>query len=325
MSRDGTARGASELALRHHGAVTEYSGPVVDSHHHVWDLTVRDQPFLRQAGYPELMRAFDVDDLLPLAIAAGVSQTVVVQTVNEPTETPELMTLAAAGGIVAGAVGWVDMADPAVADTLAALQARPDGTRLRGIRHPLMVEDDPGWLQRPAVLHGLAALAAAGLCFDLVLWPAQLPAALTAARAVPGLTFVLDHLGNPSVEPRPSEQWVRAVTALAGAPNTVCKLSGVLGEPPPDSQGPGPAAAGPGPCVAHLVPYYDTVLAAFGPERLMFGSDWPVCTVASPYPAVVAAARGLTATLSPGEQEQIFAGTARRAYRLAPAPTTRTS
>jgi L-fucono-1,5-lactonase len=297
---------------------------VVDTHQHFWDLTAHDQPWLRQAGYPQLLRDFGPDDLRPLARAGGVAATVVVQTLIDPAETPELLEIAAADDLVAGVVGWVDLLDPAAADALAALRARPDGAYLRGIRHPLLVEDDDEWLRRPAALRGLAAVEAAGLCFDVVGRPSQLPAAAAAARERPGLTFVLDHVGNPDLDhgPRPDERWLRAVTEFAALPNTVCKLSGILGEPAP---GTGPAAAGPVPGVAHLVPWYDAVLRAFGPDRLMFGSDWPVCTVSAPYHAVLAAARALTAELSVAERRQLFAGTARRVYRLGVAPTTSTS
>jgi L-fuconolactonase len=296
---------------------------VVDTHQHFWDLTAHDQPWLRQAGYPQLLRNFGPGDLRPLARAAGVSATVVVQTLIHPAETPELLEIAAAEDLVAGVVGWVDLLDPAAAGALAALQARPDGAWLRGIRHPLLVEDDE-WLRQPAALRGLAAVEAAELCFDVVVRPSQLPAAIAAARARPGLTFVLDHLGNPDLSSglRPDEGWLRAITELAALPNTVCKLSGILGEPAPAGHDPGPGEPGPGPAVVHLVPWYDAVLQAFGPGRLMFGSDWPVCTVSAPYHSVLSAARALTAELSAAERRELFARTARRVYRLGLAPAT---
>ena len=281
---------------------------LIDAHHHVWDLSVRPQPWLDRPGNEPLRRDFTESDLAPQADAAGVTSTVVVQTVTGPAETPELLALAAGSCLVAGVVGWADLQSPAIGDALAGLRALPDGGFLSGIRHPVLIEDDPGWLARPPVLAGLAAVAEAGLCYDIVARPGQLPAAVTAAAAHPGLAFVLDHLGNPEIGPRVDEQWANAVAALAALPNTVCKLSGVLGEPPPHGR--------PGTGVAHLVPYYETVLSAFGPDRLMFGTDWPVCTVSASYASVVAAARALTAGLSPGERDAVFSGTARRVYRL---------
>ena len=279
---------------------------IVDSHQHFWDLAAFDQPWLRRPGNEPLLRNFSEADLRPLADAAGVTASVVVQTVIEPGETPELLALASDSELVAGVVGWVDLQDGGVARTLAELQEGPHGEYLRGIRHPVLVESDPDWLRRPAVLRGLAAVGVAGLCYDLVLPAAVLPAAVDAVAACPDVTFVLDHLGNPELEGPPDQGWVTSVRALGRLGNTFCKLSGVLGEPAPGGRS----------GVGHLVPYYEVVLEAFGPERLMFGSDWPPCTVSSSYGAVVHAARELTAGLSPEERAAVLGGTARRAYRL---------
>jgi L-fuconolactonase len=173
----------------------------------------------------------------------------------------------------------------------------------------VLTEPDRDWLRRPAVLAGLTAVGAAGLAYDLVLPADLLPAAADAAAACPGTLFVLDHLGNPRIRPAetaPDELWMADLRRLAALPNTAAKLSGILAEPPP------PGRTG----VGHLVPYYETALAAFGPDRLMFGSDWPVCTLGAPYGRVVAAATMLTSALSQLERDQVFAGTARRVYRL---------
>ena len=150
---------------------------IVDAHQHVWDLTARPQPWLELPGNQPLLRNFAEADLRPLAKAAGVCATVVVQTVTDPAETPELLALAAASDLVAGVVGWTDLESVRVADALAALKEQPGGDRLSGIRHPVLIEEDPDWLRRPAVLAGLAAVSAAGLCYDLVVPPDILPAA----------------------------------------------------------------------------------------------------------------------------------------------------
>jgi L-fuconolactonase len=274
---------------------------IVDSHQHFWDLAAHDQPWLRQPGNEPLLRNFSEADLRPLAAAAGVTETVVVQTIIDPGETPELLELAAASDLVAGVVGWVDLTDGGVARTLAELQDGQNGRYLRGIRHPVLVEPDPDWLRRPEVQRGLAAVGVAGLCFDLVLPAAVLPAAIAAVAACQDVTFVLDHLGNPELDGDwPDAGWISSIQELAGFGNTYCKLSGILGELP----------------VAELVPYYEAALAAFGAERLMFGSDWPPCTVSSSYGAVVAAALELTSGLNPDERAAVFGRTARRAYRL---------
>jgi L-fuconolactonase len=159
---------------------------ILDSHHHVWDLSVRHQPWLwSDAALAPLRRNFGIEDLEPLAASAGVTATVVVQTVTEPGETPELLAIAAADSLVAAVVGWVDLTAPDVADALAALGGLPGADLLAGIRHPVLTEADPGWLARPDVLRGLAAVAADGLTYDVVVRPDQLPAATQAAAAWP--------------------------------------------------------------------------------------------------------------------------------------------
>jgi L-fucono-1,5-lactonase len=244
-----------------------------------------------------------------------VTASVVVQTVTEQSETPELLDLASGSDLVAGVVGWVDLQSPGVANALAELKAGHGGAFLCGIRHPVLIEDDPRWLARPTVLAGLVAVAVADLCYDIVGLPHHLPGAVAAAAAVPGLTFVLDHCGNPPIGPEVDQRWARAVGQLAALPNTVCKLSGILAEPPPGGEATRAGATRAG-ATAHLVPYYEAVLGAFGPDRLMFGSDWPPCTLSSTYAGVVDAARELTAALSPAEREAVFSGTARRVYQL---------
>jgi L-fucono-1,5-lactonase len=284
---------------------------VVDAHHHVWELAAHDQPWLARPGNEALLRDYREADLRPHAVAAGVTATVVVQTVTDPRETPELLSIAACSDLIAGVVGWVDLEAAAVSDALAALRELPGGALLCGIRHPVLTEDDPDWLRRPGVLAGLAAVGSAGLSYDLIVPPDLLPVAIDAAAACPGLVFVLDHCGNPQVRRHPDELWMRDVHELAALPNCVCKLSGILAEPP----GGGAPGGGRG-LAAHLVPYYETVLSAFGPDRIMFGTDWPVCTLSASYAEVVAVARALTAGLSPVERAAVFGGTARRVYRL---------
>ncbi|MFE5887332.1 amidohydrolase family protein [Streptomyces sp. NPDC056462] len=278
---------------------------VVDAHHHVWDLSVRDQDWITGPELRPLRRDFTVADLASEARAAGVDRTVLVQTVTVPEETPEFLALAAEHDLIAGVVGWTDLTRPDVAEELARLRELPGGRYLKGIRHQVQGEPDPEWLLRADVRRGLSAVAEAGLAYDLVVLPHQLPACARAAADLPELTFVLDHSGKPPIASSTREPWTRDVRAVAALPNTVCKLSGLVTEADLTNW-----------TVTDLRPYADAVLKAFGPGRLMFGSDWPVCTLAATYGEVLAAATELTAALSAAERAQFFEGTAARVYGL---------
>jgi L-fuconolactonase len=282
---------------------------LIDAHHHVWELAAHEQPWLQLPGNEALLRDYSEADMRPLATAAGVTATVVVQTVTEVSETNELLERAARSDLIAAVVGWADLESAAIGDMIGSLLARPDGHLLRGIRHPVLIEDDPQWLRRPAVHRGLRAVGEAGLCYELIVPAVLLPAAIDAVTACPAVPFVLDHLGIPDIGDRADDAWMRDIARLAALANATCKLSGVLGMPPP---GGGERS------VAHLVPYYEAALSAFGADRLMFGSDWPVCTLSASYPDVLAAAKALTEGLSTSERAAVFAGTARRVYRIAP-------
>lgn len=280
--------------------------PIVDAHHHVWDLTVRDQPWISGAALAPLRRSFCLDDLRPAAEAAGVTATVLVQTITVAEETPEFLALADGDPLVAGVVGWTDLTAPDVADALARLRELPGGDRLVGIRHQVQEEPDPNWLLRPDVRRGLLAVAGAGLVYDLVVKPHQLPAAIGAAAGLAGLTFVLDHLGKPPIASGELEPWADRVRRLAALPNTVAKFSGLLTE------------AAPGAGVDDLRPYVDVAMEAFGPHRLMFGSDWPVSTLAADYGQTVDATKELLrlARLSTSEQAAVLSGSATGLYGL---------
>jgi L-fuconolactonase len=285
---------------------------VIDAHHHVWDLAVRDQPWISGPAMAAIRRSFTLDDLRPHATAAGVGATVLVQTVDVAAETPEMLALAARDPLLAGVVGWTDLTSPAIADALDELAAGPGGGRLVSIRHQVQSEPDPDWLRRPDVIRGLRAVAAAGLCYDLVVRPHQLPAAVHAAAAVPRLTLVLDHAGKPPIG-GDLTGWAAALRDLAARPNTVCKLSGLVTEVAPEmAPDVTPAAT----VQAAFAEVADVVLSAFGADRVMFGSDWPVCLLASDYAGVVALARSLTAGLSAAERAAVFGATAARAYQL---------
>ncbi|WP_308404293.1 amidohydrolase family protein [Streptomyces sp. ATCC 21386] len=224
---------------------------IVDAHHHVWDLSVRDQDWISGPELAPLRRDFTLAHLEPEARAAGVTASVLVQTITVPQETPEFLALAANSDLVAGVVGWTDLTAPDVADHLAGLRAGLGGEYLVGIRHQVQGEPDPRWLVRPDVLRGLAAVAEAGLVYDLVVKPRQLKAAAEAASRLPDLTFVLDHLGKPPIAYGTLDPWAEDVRRFAALPNTVCKLSGLVTEADWGSW-----------TMQDLQPYADTVLDA---------------------------------------------------------------
>jgi L-fuconolactonase len=277
----------------------------VDAHHHVWDLSVRDQDWITGPELQPLRRDFTVADLEPEAHAAGVDRTVLVQTITVAEETPEFLALADAHDLIAGVVGWTDLTRPDITDELARLRELPGGHHLKGIRHQVQGEPDPNWLLRPDVLRGLTAVADAGLVYDLLVLPHQFPAAVEVAAALPQLTFVLDHLGKPPVAAGQLEPWSTSLRSLAALPNTYCKLSGLVTEADWKTWS-----------TQDLHPYTDTALDAFGPSRLMFGSDWPVCTLAATYGQVADTAGELTDGLSAAERADVFEGTATRVYDL---------
>jgi L-fuconolactonase len=278
---------------------------VIDAHHHLWDPEQAEYPWMT-GRFAALRRRYGVEDLAPLLAATGVEATVAVQARHELAETRSLLAAAAMpGSPIAGVVGWVDLTDPEVADELSSLRAEPGGKRLVGIRHQVHDEPDPEWLLRSDVLHGLAAVEAAGLAFDLLVRSRELPAALAVVRRFGGLTFVVDHLAKPSIANGECEPWASRLRPFGAEANVVAKLSGLVTEADWATWRPG-----------DLVPYVAHALDVFGPERLLFGSDWPVCLLAGSYTDVVDAARAAVDGLTTKERHAIFAANAVRTYRL---------
>ncbi|WP_370876725.1 amidohydrolase family protein [Amycolatopsis thermophila] len=268
---------------------------MIDAHHHLWDLGARRQDWLDGPEMAPVRRTFTAADYHAVA---GVDRSVLVQVLADVSETRDFLAVAAADPVIAGVVGWVDLRKPDVADVLATLPG------LVGVRHLVQGEADPRWLTRADVRRGLRAVARAGLSYDLLTLPHQLPAAIETARDLPELSFVLDHLSKPPIASGDLEPWATHLRELAALPNVTAKLSGLVTE------------AGPGWTTAGLRPYAEVALEAFGPDRLMFGSDWPVCLLAASYAQVREAAEELVAGLSPAERDAVFGGTAQRVYRL---------
>jgi L-fuconolactonase len=278
---------------------------IVDAHHHLWDPAARAYDWMTGAFAP-LRRRYGTAELRAVAEPLGIAATVVVQAAASEEETAELLALAAApGSPVRAVVGWIDLTDPAAGERLAALRAGPGGERLAGIRHLVQDEPDPAWLARPGVLRGLRALAAAGMRYDLLLRPAHLPAALVVAEQVPELALVVDHGAKPDIAAGGWEPWSSGLAALAAHPRVHCKLSGLATEARWDAWR-----------EDGVERYAARLLELFGPDRLMFGSDWPVCTLAASYREVLELALATVAELGDGERAAVMGGTASRFYGL---------
>ncbi|MEV0902860.1 amidohydrolase family protein [Actinoplanes sp. NPDC049802] len=279
---------------------------IIDAHHHLWQPE-RGYRWLAAPGLERLRRPYLPADLIAETTAAAIDATVLVEGGRCHTdEVAELLGYAATTPVIARVVAWIDLGAPDVAATLAGYRRLPGGEMLAGVRAQVQGETDPGYLDRPEVRHGLAAVAAEGLAFDLVIRSGQLPAAARAAYAVPELTFVLDHLGKPRVDRGDAglRAWLGPFTELAACPNVTAKLSGLITE------------AGPGWTPAALGPFVAAAVDLFGPQRLMFGSDWPVCLLAAGYRDVLDALREALPPLAEPQLAEIFGGTAARVYRI---------
>lgn len=277
----------------------------VDAHHHLWDRAVHEQPWTD--GIEALQGSFTVAQLEPQLRAAELDATVAIHCLADEDESRWLLADGADGGSVRGVVGWVDITADDVAQRIAGLRAGPGGERLVGLRSLVQAQTDPQWLQRSDVRRGLAAIGRAGLTFDLLISAAQLPAAVDVVRALPEVRFVLDHGGNPN--PLAAAEWRVHIAELAACPNLVCKVSGLVTRLPRGAR----------PSAGALRPWAEHLLERFGPDRLLFGSDWPVCLMVSSYAEVAATAHDLFAELTPGEQADVFGGVAVRTYGLAAA------
>jgi L-fuconolactonase len=250
-------------------------------------------------------RPFTPGDLAPELAAHNISGTVLVQTISSEDETREFLELAERMDFIWGVVGWVDLTSAHVGDRLDALIGATGGNRLVGIRHQVHDESDPEWLCRDDVRRGLAAVHERGLIYDLLVRARELPAATETVRALPDLQFVLDHIAKPRIAEGKDPEWQERMPALAALPNVAVKLSGMVTEAGWASWTP-----------TDLRPFVASVVEWFGVGRLMFGSDWPVCLLATSYDGVINGLEEALGPISPGDAERIFGLNAVSVYRL---------
>jgi L-fuconolactonase len=277
----------------------------IDAHHHFWDPARYSYPWMAGDAMDPVRRAFTPHDLRGPLAEERIDGTVLVQTLSSPQETREFLQLAVATDFVYGVVGWVDLTAQSVADDLDALLDGPAGRCLVGLRHQVHDEPDPDWLERADVRRGLAAVQARGLTYDLLVRARELPAAANTVRALPGLQFVLDHIAKPCIADGRDDPWSQRLPALAAEPNVAVKLSGMVTEADWATWSPG-----------DLRPFVSRVVQWFGGDRLMFGSDWPVCLLAGSYHAVLGGLIDALPAMPPAELDEILGLNALRIYRL---------
>jgi L-fuconolactonase len=271
----------------------------IDAHQHFWRMDRGDYGWLTPEAFPKLARNILPAELEPLLATARVDRTILVQAAPTEAETLFLLDLAKEAPFIAGVVGWVDFEAEDAPSRIARLCANP---KLLGLRP--MVQDiaDTEWLLRPGHVRVIEAMQRGKLRFDALIKPRQLPALAEFVERYADLPVVIDHAAKPDIAKSEIGTWASYITYIANNSNAVCKLSGLATE------------AGPGWSADTLRPYVDVLLRAFGPKRLMWGSDWPVLLEAGDYASWLAAAEALTAHLSDEDRASIFGGTAAKFY-----------
>jgi len=273
----------------------------IDSHQHFWRYTPADYGWIDDS-MPGLRRDFLPADLAPLLRAAGFDACVAVQATHTLEETRWLLELADRHAFIAGVVGWVDLQSPKARTQLETFAGR---RKLVGIRHVVQAEPDDRFLLRPEFGRGVALLEDSGLAYDILIYPHHLPAAAEFAAAFPRHRFVLDHLAKPEIKKGDIKAWGRDLRTLAKQPHVMAKLSGLVTEADWRAWTP-----------AQVRPYLDVAFDAFGPDRLMIGSDWPVCTVAADYARVMGLVLEYMRDRPAAERDAVLGGNAQRFWRL---------
>ena len=274
---------------------------MIDSHQHFWRYAPATHGWIDER-MGTLKRDFMPGDLWPLLQAEGFSRSIAVQASQTLDETRFVLELATRNDFVAGVVGWVDLRSAAVEAQLQEFAAHP---KFKGVRHVAQDEPDDRFLVRDDVLNGISALESFGLAYDILIYPRQLPAAAELVRRFPRQRFVLDHLAKPEIRTGALSPWREQIKDLAGSPNVSCKLSGLVTEASWADWKP-----------EDLWPYLDAAFECFRAERLMIGSDWPVCTLAGDYGRVMRAVKEYLSRRSAAEQRAVLGATAARVYGI---------
>jgi L-fuconolactonase len=277
----------------------------IDSHHHLWDLSVRDQDWITGEALSPIRRNFSMEDLRDATKNLGINKTVVVQTVTNYGETPELLDIALNDEMVAGVVGWLDVSSAEAIVQLDKYQTHSGAAYMKGIRDIVQDNPDSNYLARPQVIKNVQELGRRGLAFDILTKTPELKGAIELVKQCPDVQFVLDHISKPYIAKKEFEPWRSLIKEIASFENVVCKVSGMVTEADWNNWN-----------EKDFTPYFEIILNTFGANRLMFGSDWPVCTLAGSYEEVFGLANFLTENLSKSEVESFWSDCANRAYKL---------
>lgn len=270
----------------------------IDSHQHFWRYSAESYPWI-QPGWP-IRRDFLPPDLEPLLDGAGLDGSIAVQARQSLEENDFLLALADRNPRVLGVVGWADLRSHRVEESLASLSRHP---RFVGVRHVAQDEPDDRFLAGEAFMRGIGRLRQFRLTYDILIFPKQLPAAIELVSRFPEQRFVLDHIAKPLIRDGILSPWREQIRELARHPGVLCKVSGMVTE-----------ARCPGWKAADFQAYWDVVWEAFGPERLMYGSDWPVALLGGEYRQVFDLATGLASQMSASDRDRFFGGNAERFY-----------
>ena len=275
--------------------------PRIDAHQHFWHFDpVRDAWMTPDMA--AIRRDFLPEEFQPLLQQHGLAGCVAVQASQSEAETDWLLELAATHDFIKGVVGWVDLQADNVAERLGHYR---QATKLKGFRHVLQGEADRALMLKPAFRRGIRALAEFGFTYDLLILPDQLGYAAELAGAFPNQAFVVDHLAKPPIKAQEINDWRRDIWQLAAHENVYCKVSGLVTEADWQHWQP-----------QDFRPYLDVVFAAFGPQRVLYGSDWPVCIVAGGYSRALGLLEDYFASFTPTEQAQFWGDNAVRFYDL---------
>lgn len=272
----------------------------LDSHQHFWNYDAAEYPWI-PSGSP-LHRNWLPSDLAPLLAQANLDGCIAVQARQTLEESRWLLALADENPIIKGVVGWVDLRSPSVEVDLATLSAHP---KFRGVRHVVQDEPDPNFMLGEDFLRGIGKLRAFGLTYDILIFPHQLPAAIELARRFPDQPFVLDHIAKPPIKAGTLSPWRELIKELAAFPHVSCKVSGMVTEADHAAWHP-----------SDFAPYLDVVGEAFGEDRLMYGSDWPVCLFAGSYAQIFDLAGLTTRNFTADAKAKFLGGNAARFYGL---------